>query len=340
MKNKVKPYRKRLLTAVLALIMLLQAAGIASPGAAVTAEAAGTSGVRFAKSIQADVRTSAQKQNATSKIAVAKVRNYTYLYKSASTGSRVVGYMYRGSGAYIIRRKKSFYYVTSGNAKGWVKMSSVVTGSSARRYVAETNPRVATAKETSQVVAGAGKSSVIATIQKGRKLTVLKKGKTWVKVRVDCNTLGYIRRDSVTIEKGLYTAVTSAEERRSEGTDADQSSDTDGVEPNTSSEGTNVSGKWKSLGTFKLTAYCPGSCCNGSWAGQTATGVKPRAKHTIAVDRRVIPLGSKIRIEGDDTIYVAEDTGVSGKHIDIFMSRHSLTTKFGVKYRKVYILKN
>lgn len=28
-----------------------------------------------------------------------------------------------------------------------------------------------------------------------------------------------------------------------------------------------------SLGTFRLTAYCGGKCCNGKWAGKTSTGV-------------------------------------------------------------------
>lgn len=324
---------------MLTLLILLQVVSVAAPGSAMTAEAASAK-VRFASSIRLQTLSAAKKQKATSRIAVAKVNNYTYLYRTASTGSRVIGYMYRGSGAYIIRRKKNFYYVTSGNAKGWVKAASVVTGKAASRYVAKTNPRVATVKTAAPVVAGTSKNVVLASAAKGKKLTVLASGKTWVRVRVNCNTLGYIRRSAVKIEKGLYTAVTSAEDRALQGQDSNKTTDSDEVDPNTVPDQKKIAGNWKSLGTFRLTAYCPGACCNGQWAGQTATGVTPTPGRTIAVDRRVIPLGSKIRIEGDDTIYIAEDTGVSGKHIDVLVANHGLTTQFGVKYKNVYILEN
>ena len=75
-----------------------------------------------------------------------------------------------------------------------------------------------------------------------------------------------------------------------------------------------------SLGTFKLTAYCPCSQCCGPWAnGITATGVTARANHTIAVDPRVIPYGSTVYIEGLGT-FVAEDCGgaIKGNRIDVF----------------------
>lgn len=61
------------------------------------------------------------------------------------------------------------------------------------------------------------------------------------------------------------------------------------------------------------------------------------AGRTIAVDPRVIPLGSKIRL--GDRVYTAEDTGgaIKGKRIDLFVSSHSETMKFGKKLIEVYI---
>lgn len=92
------------------------------------------------------------------------------------------------------------------------------------------------------------------------------------------------------------------------------------------------------LGKYRITYYCPCRKCNGSYANATASGKKPKAKHTIAVDPKVIPLGSKIKI--GNTIYVAEDTGVKGKTIDIFVSSHSKALRYGVKHKKVYLIKN
>ena len=83
------------------------------------------------------------------------------------------------------------------------------------------------------------------------------------------------------------------------------------------------------LGLFKTTAYCGCTICcgknakrgeDGEWLAITRTGVRAQKKHTISVDPKVIPLGSKVRI--GDTIYTAEDTGgkwVQGQHIDIYM---------------------
>lgn len=91
------------------------------------------------------------------------------------------------------------------------------------------------------------------------------------------------------------------------------------------------------LGRFKLTAYCPGKCCNGQWAGQTSTGAALVEGRTIAVDPKVIPYGSRVVINGHT--YVAEDCGggIKGKRIDVFFSTHSAANKFGIKYADVYL---
>lgn len=94
----------------------------------------------------------------------------------------------------------------------------------------------------------------------------------------------------------------------------------------------------RSLGTFKTTAYCPCHSCSEGWGRKTSTGATARAKHTIAVDPRVIPYGSKVLIDG--TVYTAEDRGgaVKGNTIDIFYDTHSETRQHGVRYKEVYLL--
>ena len=59
--------------------------------------------------------------------------------------------------------------------------------------------------------------------------------------------------------------------------------------------------------------------------------------HTIAVDKTVIPLGSKVKIDGVE--YVAEDTGgaIKQKRIDIFVSSHEEALEKGVKYQEVFL---
>ena len=92
------------------------------------------------------------------------------------------------------------------------------------------------------------------------------------------------------------------------------------------------------LGTFKLTAYCGCSACNGRWGNITATGTTPVEGRTIAVDPSQIPYGSKVYIEGYGT-YVAEDCGgaIKGNRIDVYMNSHSACYDFGVRYADVFI---
>ncbi len=78
--------------------------------------------------------------------------------------------------------------------------------------------------------------------------------------------------------------------------------------------------------------------------GITATGT--RAKYgTVAVDPRVIPLGSKLYIETSDGSFVygfatAEDTGgaIKGNKVDLFFPSYNDCMRFGRRPVKVYIL--
>jgi 3D (Asp-Asp-Asp) domain-containing protein len=86
------------------------------------------------------------------------------------------------------------------------------------------------------------------------------------------------------------------------------------------------------LGYYKLTAYCACKrCCGPKACGLTATGKKVR-KGYVAVDPKVIPLHTRIVIEGLGT-FQAEDTGsaIKGNRIDIYFESHEDALKFGVK---------
>jgi len=89
---------------------------------------------------------------------------------------------------------------------------------------------------------------------------------------------------------------------------------------------------------FKATAYCScKKCCDkdpsDKWYGITASGKKAKWG-TVAVDRKVIKLGSSLRIKGfPDTIFRAEDVGgaIKGRHIDVWFPSHREALKFGVR---------
>lgn len=105
------------------------------------------------------------------------------------------------------------------------------------------------------------------------------------------------------------------------------------TQTSTSTQGTN-------LGQFKITAYCScSSCCGKGSSGKTASGTTPMAGRTVAVDPKIIPLGSKVIIDGHT--YIAEDTGgaIKGNKIDIYFSSHQEALNWGVKHKNVSIVK-
>ena len=93
------------------------------------------------------------------------------------------------------------------------------------------------------------------------------------------------------------------------------------------------------LGNFKLTFYCPCATCNGVAGAKTASGTTPTEGRTIAVDSSIIPLGSRVYIEGYG-VFIAEDTGgaIRNNKIDVLVSSHSRVYELGVQYANVYLL--
>ena len=91
----------------------------------------------------------------------------------------------------------------------------------------------------------------------------------------------------------------------------------------------------RALGHFRMTAYTE----YRQSSGRTASGTRPSHERTVAVDPRVIPLGTKIEIEGVG-VRIAEDTGrlIKGRKLDVFLPSVQACTRFGVRSRKVYII--
>lgn len=101
------------------------------------------------------------------------------------------------------------------------------------------------------------------------------------------------------------------------------------------------------LGRFTVTHYCPCLECCGksetdSWHGITATGTTAVEGHTIAVDPAVIPHGSRVALFYDDgriVEYIAEDSGVYGSSVDVFVDDHERAAQLGVATACVYLVR-
>ena len=89
---------------------------------------------------------------------------------------------------------------------------------------------------------------------------------------------------------------------------------------------------------MKGTAYTTG----GKVGTITASGTTVHVG-VVAVDKSVLPLGSKVYVVSNDGEYVygfavAEDTGVKGNTIDLYMDTYNECIQFGVRSCTVYVL--
>ena len=88
-------------------------------------------------------------------------------------------------------------------------------------------------------------------------------------------------------------------------------------------------------GVYKVTAYCPGSCCCGKYAdGITASGVPAVGKIVAAPPS--IPFGTELDIPGYGRAIVRDRGGaIKNNRLDVLFPTHQGALNWGVKYLEV-----
>jgi 3D (Asp-Asp-Asp) domain-containing protein len=83
------------------------------------------------------------------------------------------------------------------------------------------------------------------------------------------------------------------------------------------------------VGVARVTMY---TCVELGGCNQTASGIWPY-EGVVAVDPRLIPLGSSVWVDGLGT-FLAADTGsrVRGNHVDIYVTDYARARQWGVQY--------
>lgn len=91
--------------------------------------------------------------------------------------------------------------------------------------------------------------------------------------------------------------------------------------------------------TMVATAYDPCYKCNYPYYGAPSFIGLPLAKGIIAVDPNVIPMGSRLYVEGYGEGIAADQGGaIKGTRIDLCFATHQQALNFGMKTVKVTIL--
>ncbi len=107
--------------------------------------------------------------------------------------------------------------------------------------------------------------------------------------------------------------------------------------------------RYKEVIVLKATAYDLSYESCGKYPGDPAYGITYTGTHArpgvVAVDPRIVKLGSKLYVESLDGMRdygfaSAEDTGsaIKGKRIDLFIENRRQALNYGVRYVRVYVL--
>lgn len=101
---------------------------------------------------------------------------------------------------------------------------------------------------------------------------------------------------------------------------------------------TGAPANYKQVLNMTATAYAPGAADNGRWGSQTYVGTTVR-KGIAAVDPQVVPMGTKLWIEGYGYA-LAEDQGsaIKGNRIDLAFNDYNTAQDYGIQNVKVYVL--
>lgn len=95
-------------------------------------------------------------------------------------------------------------------------------------------------------------------------------------------------------------------------------------------------GSWTT--TIVATGYCPCNKCNYPYGGQPSYLGYPLAKGIAAVDASVIPMGSRLYIEGYGSAIAADKGGaIVGNRIDLCFNSHQEALNWGIRTVKVTV---
>ncbi len=92
------------------------------------------------------------------------------------------------------------------------------------------------------------------------------------------------------------------------------------------------------LGLFKITGYSDSPANGTDGRGITRSG-EPTRWGVVAVDPAVIPLHSRLAIEGwDGMVFTALDTGggIRGRHVDLWLPADAMAIGWGAQLRNVW----
>lgn len=154
-----------------------------------------------------------------------KIISYTNerlcMYAEPEYTSDVVGVMYSGTEADIVKRGSEWTEVTSGGVTGYIKNTDVLFGEEAQKIAETIGDKEAVAKSDGLVVysEASASSSQVAELSKGESVGAYEECDGYVMVSHE-GGYGYVKADGVSISYGLDSAISIEEEKKRQAEEA------------------------------------------------------------------------------------------------------------------------
>lgn len=154
-----------------------------------------------------------------------KIISYTNerlcMYAEPEYTSDVVGVMYSGTEADIVKLGSEWTEVTSGGVTGYIKNTDVLFGKEAQKIAETIGDKEAVARTDGLVVysEASASSSQVAELSKGESVGAYEECDGYVMISYD-GGYGYVKADGVSISYGLDSAISIEEEKKRQAEEA------------------------------------------------------------------------------------------------------------------------
>ncbi len=197
-----------------AIVAFEDTAAVGGNTAAVTSGSAVTTGTP--QTTTAPVATATPKpESEYANVGISIAADYVNIRKKPSTEATIVGKLYRGSAATIMKTEGDWVYIKSGSVSGYIMKDYLAIGYSAEKLIGDFGTKYATVTtETLKVREEKNTDCTVLTlIPEDESYEVLKEETDWARIRVDGDTTGYVSKDYVKISVHFKKAVSIEEER-------------------------------------------------------------------------------------------------------------------------------
>lgn len=151
-------------------------------------------------------------------IGISIANEYVHIRKRPTTESKILGKLYRGSAATILKKKGDWVRIKSGTVEGYIKAEYLAIGKNAEKLADKYGTRIATVTTTTLKVREERNTecTVLTLVPEGEEFEVTKVYKDWVKIIVDEGTKGYVSREFIKMSVEFNEAISKEEEEEIE----------------------------------------------------------------------------------------------------------------------------